>query len=231
MTAHKVIWKVLSRDQGFSLGISTVGRILKKLVKLNRIKPVSFYYGRVKPKRQRQFTQHAKRWQYGMKAKRPGELVQVDHMSVGFTEGFQLKEFKATCPITGMTIMRTYSRATSRNAKAFLAYLAKQLPFGLASIQVDGGSEFRDEFEQACEDLGVPLFVLPPKSPKLNACVERANGTSRYEFYPFYEGALTVKAVNLKLAEYQRYYNYYRPHDGIGLETPSDYYQKYFQAT
>ena len=163
------LWKVLSRDQGFSLGISTVGRILKKLVKLNRIKPVSFYYGRVKPKRQRQFTQHAKRWQYGMKAKGPGELVQVDHMSVGFTEGFQLKEFKATCPITGMTIMRTYSRATSRNAKAFLAYLAKQLPFGLASIQVDGGSEFRDEFEQACEDLGVPLFVLPPKSPKLNA--------------------------------------------------------------
>jgi putative transposase len=165
-----------------------------------------------------------------MKAKQPGELVQVDHMSVGFTEGFQLKEFKATCPITGMTIMRTYSRATSRNAKAFLAYLIEQLPFGLVSVQVDGGSEFRDDFEQACKDLGLPLFVLPPKSPKLNGCVERANGTSRYEFYPFYQGALTLKAINQKLSEYQHYYNHYRPHDGIGLETPMDYYQQLIQA-
>ena len=62
--------------------------------------------------------------------------------------------------------------------------------------------------------------VLPPKSPKYNGCVERANGTSRYEFYPFYEGPLTLAAINRKLAQYQHCYNYYRPHDGIGLQTP-----------
>ena len=73
------LWKVLSRDHGFTLSISTVGRILKRLLKLCRIKPVSFYFGRVKPKRKRQFTHHAKRWQYGMKARQPGELIQVDH--------------------------------------------------------------------------------------------------------------------------------------------------------
>ncbi len=66
-------------------------------------------------------------------------------------------------------------------------------------------SDFRDDFEQACKDLGLPLFVLPPKSPKLNGCVERANGTRRYEFYPFYQGALTLKAINQKLSEYQHY--------------------------
>lgn len=137
------LWKVLNRDQGFPLSISTVGRILRKLVKLNRIQPVSFYMGRVKPKRQRQFSHHATRWKYGMKAKQLGELLQIDHMSVGFSEGVQLKEFKATCPITGMTIMRTYRRATSRNAQSFLAYVIDQLPFKLTSIQVDGGSEFR----------------------------------------------------------------------------------------
>ena len=225
------IWKVLSRDHGFTLSISTVGRILKKLLRLNRIKPVAFYFGQIKPKRQRQFTHHAKRWKYGMKATQPGELIQIDHMSVSFTEGLTLKEFKASCPVTGTTIMRAYSCATSRNAKRFLEYLAEQLPFELISIQVDGGSEFRDEFEQACETLEVPLFVLPPRKPKWNGCVERANGTTRYEFYPFYEGSLTISAVNQKLEEYQCCYNHYRPHDGIGLDTPMSYYQQLMQAT
>ena len=224
------IWKVLNRDRGFTLSISTVGRILKKLLRLNRIVPVAFYFGRIKPKRRRQFKHHAKRWKYGMKARQPGELMQVDHMSVSFTEGFALKEFKATCPVTGTTIMRAYSRASSRNAKRFLNELSQQLPFDLLSIQVDGGSEFRDEFESACQALGIPLFVLPPRKPKWNGCVERANGTTRYEFYPFYEGSLTVAAVNKALADYQQYYNHYRPHDGVGLETPISYYQKLLQA-
>lgn len=89
------------------------------------------------------------------------------------------------------------------------------MPFEVSSIQVDGGSEFQDEFEQACEVLGIPLYVLPPRKPKWNGCVERANGTTRYEFYPFYEGALTTTAVNRKLKECQHYYNHYRPHDGV----------------
>ena len=66
--------------------------------------------------------------------------MQVDHMSVSFTEGFALKSLK---PPTGTTIMRAYSRASSRNAKRFLNELSQQLPFDLLSIQVDGGSEFR----------------------------------------------------------------------------------------
>ena len=41
--------------------------------------------------------------------------------------------------------------------------------------------------------------------------LERANGTSRYEFYPFHEGPLTVDAINRKPAEYQTYCNTYRP--------------------
>jgi len=169
--------------------------------------------------------------------------MQIDHMSVSFTEGFALKEFKATCPVTGTTIMRTYSRASSRNAKRFLEYLIEQLPYDLISVQVDGGSEFRDEFERVCEELKIPLFVLPPRKPKWKSlpreqrecfgygCVERANGTTRYEFYPFYEGALTIEAVNQEIEVYQQYYNHYRPHDGIGLETPMRYYQQLMQTT
>ncbi|WP_423910836.1 hypothetical protein [Candidatus Spongiihabitans sp.] len=108
------------------------------------------------------------RWQ-------PGELVQINHMSAGLPAGFGVKEFKAACPSTGFVALKAYSRATSRCARDFLAPLIEQAPFKILSIQVDGGSEFRDEFEQACEALNLPLFVLPPKQPEWDGCVERAN--------------------------------------------------------
>ncbi len=113
-------------------------------------------------------------------------------------------------------------RATRGNARRFLATLQAQAqaPFPIRSLQVEGGSEFRDAFEQACQNLGIPLYGLPPKKPDYNGCVARANGTSRYAFYPFYEGPLTVAAINQKLAAYQTHYNTCRPHDGIGLLTP-----------
>jgi putative transposase len=224
------LWKILVRDQDMDLSESTVGRIISKLIAKGRLKPASFYYGQLKPKRQRSFKHHAKRWQYGMKAKEPGELMQIAHMSVAMPAGFSVKEFKAACPVTGIVILKAYSRATSRNAKHFLKWLIAQLPFKLESIQVDGGSEFRDEFEQACEDCGIKLYVLPPRKPKWNGCVERANGSSRYEFYTFYQGSLTVAAINRELSHYQWTYNHYRPHDSLELMTPMAYYQKLTEA-
>ena len=226
-------WDVLRTPTGGTPGrayINTVGRIVARLVRLGRVKPVAFYYGRVKPKRWRRFIHHAKRWRYGMKARVPGELMQAVSMSISFTEGELVKEFKATCPVSKRSGLQVYRRATSGNARRFLEVLRNEAPFPIRSIQVDGGSEFWDEFEQACQDLGIPLYVLPPKKPEYNGCVERANGTSRYEFYPFYEGPLTVEAINRKLAEYQDYYNTYRPHDGIGLLTPMEYYQQITQS-
>ncbi len=58
-------------------------------------------------------------------------------------------------------------------------------------------------------------------------CLQQAGGTSCYEFYPFYEGPLTLAAINRKLAQYPHCYNYYRPHDGIGLQTPACSRQAY----
>jgi hypothetical protein len=40
-----------------------------------------------------------------------------------------------------------------------------------------------DGEEQACDDMGMKLFVLPSRSPKLNGHVERAQSTHTDEFY------------------------------------------------
>ena len=109
---------------------------------MNRYPPdvaVVSYAGKTQARRQ--FTHHAKRWRYGMKAKAPGELMQADHMSINFSEGGGVKEFKATCPVSKWSGLQVYSRATSRNAKRFLAYLQEQAPFPIRSLQVDGGRQ------------------------------------------------------------------------------------------
>ena len=64
--------------------------------------------------------------------------------------------------------------------------------------------------------LGSTGMGCRPGKPKDNGGVERANGTSRYECSPVYQGALRVGAINQQLAEYQHDDTTYRPHDGIG---------------
>ena len=48
-------------------------------------------------------------------------------------------------------------------------------------------SEFKATFEAACAELRIQLFMLPPRSPRLNGHVERAYRTHQEEFYDLYD--------------------------------------------
>ena len=111
---------------------------------------VAVVAGRAEPKRPCVFDRHAGRWKFGMRAAAMGQLVQMDHMSVSFP-GATVKNFTAVCPTTGYLVARAYSRATSHNAAHFFEHVLDAMPFAVRSIQVDGGSEFRGAFEQACQ--------------------------------------------------------------------------------
>ena len=221
---------ILNRDRNQNVSESTIGRIIKKLVAKGKIKPVCFYYGKLKPKRSRVFNKHAKRWQKGMKSTKPGEMIQIDHMSVFVGPGKTVKHFEATCTITKLTVAESYSNASSKTAAEFLSLVKKKLPFHLLSIQVDGGSEFRKDFEESCAREQIELIVLPPKSPELNGCVERCNRTLRYEFYRFYDGNLDLFSIRQALSGYMNIYNTFRPHQALQQATPLEYYQRYYQG-
>ena len=80
------------------------------------------------------------------------------------------------------------------------------------------------EFEEACSDLDIPLFVLPPKKPKYNGGVERSNRTFREEFYAKNDLlADTVGAFKAELKSAVLKYNSYRPHQSIDFLTPFEY--------
>jgi putative transposase len=220
--------RLIEREHHIKTTPSTVGRIIRHLITLKRILPVAMVVGHKKPKRRRLFNQHAKRWQYGMKAKEPGELVQVDHMTV-YCNSQNIKDFKAACPVTKMMVTEVYTQATSNTAKRFLEKMQQEFPFPIKSIQVDGGSEFMAEFEQACEEKGIPLFVLPPKSPKYNGDVERKNGVSQNEFYSQYRGEFKLEVIRPALRQYQGLYNTYRPHQTLAHLTPQEYFKLNYQ--
>ena len=217
------IHRLLVREYGeTSVSVSTVGRIIHKLVQLKRIQSVHQLTGKRKAKRKRAFNQHAKRWKYGMKSRLPGELIQIDHMSVNIL-GKTIKHFKACCPSSKIMIAEVYHSAKSRQAKLFLESLITAFPFKILSIQVDGGSEFMDQFEQACQAFNIRLFILPPRSPQYNGVVERANGVTRDEFYSFYDGLNRLEAIRTALNKYQHLYNHFRPHRSLDNLTPFEY--------
>jgi transposase InsO family protein len=220
---------ILRREYQKQVSVSTVGRILAKLVSLDRIKPVKYFFGRIRNKRRRRFNRYAKRLPSKVKASKLGELVQIDHMSVNPGPGVQYKHFKATCPMSRLTICRVYTNANSSSAADFLAYVQTQLPYPIKSIQVDGGSEFMAHFESYCEKEAIPLYVLPPRTPELNGKVERCNGTTRYEFYAIYDGLWDMDSLNDALIKYMDYYNTYRPHQALNNMTPMGYYQAVFK--
>ena len=174
-------------------------------------------------KRKRNFKKHALPWKYGMKPSQLGELIQIDHMSISKNQ-FPAKHFQAWSPIGKFIYANVYSNAKSKTAKRFLKELIDAAPFKILSIQVDGGSEFMKDFEEACKDFGIPLYVLPPRRPQYNGGVERGNRIFREEFYArkdILADSLCSLRADLKKAVLK--YNSYRPHNSLKGLTPLQY--------
>ena len=76
------------------------------------------------------------------------------------------------------------------------------------------------------------LFVLPPRSPKPNSHVERAQRTHSEEFYEVTESSFDIAELGKELLEWERVYNTVRPHQALGYLTPSVFLeqQKYHQG-
>ena len=191
-----------------ALSEATVGRILRWAMERGRVRPCSFCEGRAGA--------HARRW-------KPRDMhvgVQFDHMTMRI-DGVAHKEFRAVSPRTRLQHAKVCSRATASVARAFLREAVRELD--IRAVQVDGGSEFMAAFEEECKALGLPLLVLPPRSPQLNGIVERANRTVRVECWSQCRGELTCAAMNEALARYLDYYNNRRRHRSLGMKTPAEF--------
>ena len=209
------------------LSASTIGRILKRLKENGRLKePPKLRQIRQKMRVKRPW---ARRKPKEYRIEGPGDLVQVDTLDQEILPGLRRKQFTARDMISKYDALKAYSQATSLCAKYFLDHLEQALPFPIKAIQIDGGSEFMGEFERECQARDWKLFVLPPHSPKLNGCVERANRTHTEEFYQVQEVPAELEYHNQRLATWERVYNHVRPHQALNYLTPAQFVEKWFQ--
>lgn len=211
---------VLLRREKIAVSTSMVGRILRHLKdSAQLVEALPERRGREKqPPRP-----YALRKPKGYLAREPGDLVEVDTVDLRPLPGAILKHFTASDIVSRWDVLGVYRQATANNAAQFLDAIQARSPYSVKAIQVDGGSEFKAEFELACRERGIPLFVLPPRSPKLNGCVERANKTHREEFYEVYDLDWTLAALRSDLLAWENVYNTVRPHKSLGYLTPQEY--------
>jgi putative transposase len=141
--------------------------------------------------------------------------------------GVILKHFSARDVVSRWDVVEVHRRATSLAAARFLETLLDRLPFPVRALQVDGGSEFAAEFELACQQKQLPLFVLPPKSPKLNAHVERSHRTHHEEFYQVHADSDQPAVLNRQLRRWEQTYNCIRPHQALAYLTPLEFLRQW----
>jgi putative transposase len=212
---------VLLRQDNIKASVSTVGRVINYLKATGQLVEPARSRRKLSKKARARIYAVRKPKDYG--AKVPGDIVQIDTMDVYPWPGLHLKHFSLEDVISRINCLELRGRATAKITAEVLEDALARFPFEVKALQIDGGSEWKAEFEAACQKLGILLFVLPPRSPKLNGCVERAHRTHQEEFYEVTDCEPTLEDLRAALREWEHTYNAVRPHQALGYKTPLDY--------
>jgi transposase InsO family protein len=200
----------LRRYHDIEIGHSAVWRILKRCG-LNRL-PTSQRYKR-----------HTDRWKRYEKPL-PGHRVQVDVKFIEPLPGMRKKHYQYTAidDCTRIRVLRLYPRNDQKTAIQFADYVLEKLPFRVEVIQTDNGAEFQGAFHWHLLDRGIGHVYIKPVTPRLNGKVERSHRIDAEEFYRMLDGLVIddTELFNDKLQEWERFYNFDRPHGALGGQTP-----------
>jgi putative transposase len=217
---------VLLRREQRAVSTSMVGRILNDLKRRGALheppRPALLLRVHRKLRKRPWAIRKPKYW----RIEQPGDLIEIDTKEIRMRGAVILKHFSARDVISRWDVVEVHHRATSLAAARFLDTLLDRLPFPVRALQVDGGSEFAAEFELACQHKELPLFVLPPKSPKLNAHVERSHRTHHEEFYQVQADSDQLPRLNHQLRCWEHTYNCIRPHQALAYLTPLEFLRR-----
>jgi len=174
---------------------------------------------------------HVDRWKRYEKPL-PGHRVQVDVKFIAPLKGARTKhhQFTAIDDCTRIRVLRIYDRLNQITAIRFLDYVLEKLPFKVEVIQTDHGAEFGSQFHYHVLDRGIGHVYIKPATPRLNGKVERSHRIDQEEFYRMLEGVMVddTELFNDRLQEWETFYNFNRPHGGLGGQTP---YERLRQKT
>jgi len=211
------IKRILERDHKINISVSSVGRILTQYRSI--LPKVKIQTKRIKTlKKKRTRLAQVKKDMKGMIS----EWLQIDtiELNLRFAKIFL---FSAVDPLSKLYYVRAYQRATSLNARDFLFRLTYLHDDRIKYLQIDNGSEWEKHFAQEVEKRKITLVYNYPKSPKMNAFIERVNGTVQSEYLDRFYEETNIGKINEILYDCLIEYNFYRPHRSLNLLTPIEY--------
>ena len=153
----------------------------------------------------------------------PGHHVQVDvkFLTLKRKKGGPMRRYQYTAidDATRVRALKVYRRHTQANPIDFINYVVDKFPFRIRTIRTDRGHEFQALFHWHVADLGMEHVYIKPRTPQLNGKVERSHRTDKDEFYQLLTYRDDVD-LEKKLAEWEHFYNYDRPHGAHRGKTP-----------
>ena len=164
---------------------------------------------------------------------RRGELVQIDTVELRI-HGRKRYTIDIIDVYSRLTYSKAFTTLNSDHAKTTLIeaqdYFKSNYHFSIQRIQTDNGLEFYKHFDQYLEQHNIIHYWNYPKSPKMNAYVERFNRTTQeellYRIKPILKTDIDYVNKTL-LPQYREYYNTQRLHQGLDYMTPHDYCMKH----
>ena len=214
---------LLREDRIGSYSASTVGRMLHDLKRKGVLPhPVSLSLngktGKLierKPGKQMKKLRSAG-WQ--------GGLVKADTI-VRFRNGVKRYIVTAIDLESEFAFAYGYASHASKAAADFMGLFKNVAPLSLEAVQTDNGSEFALHFEGYVDRESILHFHAYPRSPTMQAEIERFNRTLSEAFIAPRRNLLAydLPTFNQALMDWLLWYNTRRPHWSLGLISPLRY--------
>jgi|SRR3990172_580575 len=206
----EVVWHHLIHDNGVTISLSSVRRILQRHHYISgrkkRVRPDN-------PKRPH--------------VTKPGELVETDtiHYICPLTKSRRYV-YTVIDLHTRMAYAEVHSRILPGLAARVILHARNEFGFGLQMVQADNGLEFSHYFEQVLRSNGMPTRHTRLGRPNDNAHIERFNRTIQEECLG---NTITYKTttaqIQRKINQYLEFYNFKRVHLGLQMRTPAEMLQ------
>ena len=201
----------------------TVMRLIAERAELKKAKPARV---KVVPRK----TAHPRKPK-GFIATYPGQCVGVDTIEI--QRDGQRRYISTFTDINSRFALAVASTSKSSKRATVLWRLSQAcFPYRIERVLSDNGSEFKAAFDAEMEQGQVGRWLTYPKTPKMNAHVERFNGSIQQEFVAYHEDLLftDVNLFNDKLLDYLVWFNTERPHYGLGLISPYEFLKIHHQC-
>lgn len=209
--------RAILKRKDMTVSASTIGRILKKKGLIDKRVSRKHYKAAKNPKT---------RYPRGLRIVSPGDMVQIDTKFVTLLGGRIIYQFTAIDVLTKRRVLRYYSSLLSKNGAHFLKVCTQVFPFSMKAVQTDNGKEFLKNFEKMCKKLGLTHYFIEAYHPKQNTFVENSHGSDEREFYQQGKVTCDIESMYSVLQEWEDTWNYIRPHEFLGQQTPDEYLQK-----